>query len=230
MKIYNYHPDTGELVGESVADESPLELDQYLIPAFATHIEPPQSQINKIPCFINGAWELLDDYRNKELYNCQTKELVLLELGQIPSENLTDIKPLESPCVFIEGDWVLDKATLQDMKWSEIKQQRALECQKPLTYLNKVFDFDKNSQDLLNGAVQAAQSAMLAQQTIPDITWTLADNSSFTMTLQQFIALPFAGVARTNSIFEYARQLREEIYKSTATIESVQAVEWNYGQ
>lgn len=39
MKIYNYD-ENGLYVGSSDADESPLEKDMFLIPAFATTIEP----------------------------------------------------------------------------------------------------------------------------------------------------------------------------------------------
>jgi len=43
MKIYHYHPETRDYLGFDSADESPLELDVYLIPAYATDIEPPMA-------------------------------------------------------------------------------------------------------------------------------------------------------------------------------------------
>jgi hypothetical protein len=60
MKIYNYNPENGFYIGESIADESPLENSVYLIPAHATEIEPPKAAKGKISVWINDGWELQD--------------------------------------------------------------------------------------------------------------------------------------------------------------------------
>ena len=60
MKIYNYEFDTGLYIGESLADESPLEPDKFLIPAYATTIAPPNAQDGKTINFENGAWVIND--------------------------------------------------------------------------------------------------------------------------------------------------------------------------
>jgi len=41
MEVYTYNPVTGELVGISEADESPLEPGNFLMPAYSTELEPP---------------------------------------------------------------------------------------------------------------------------------------------------------------------------------------------
>ena len=56
MRIWNYIPINGELIGESLADESPLEPGVFLIPAHATTIQPPDSQEGKIIVFRNDSW------------------------------------------------------------------------------------------------------------------------------------------------------------------------------
>ena len=40
MNIYHFHPGTGVYCGAGLADESPLEPGVWLIPAWATTIEP----------------------------------------------------------------------------------------------------------------------------------------------------------------------------------------------
>jgi hypothetical protein len=60
MKIFNYHPNTGLLLGESKADESPLEPGVWLIPANATTEQPLQAQDGKTINFVNSAWVYQD--------------------------------------------------------------------------------------------------------------------------------------------------------------------------
>ena len=60
MKIYNYNPENGYFVGESFADESPLEPGIYLIPAHATETAAPKATKGKVAVFVNDAWELQD--------------------------------------------------------------------------------------------------------------------------------------------------------------------------
>lgn len=58
MKIYHYHSDTGVFLGEGNADESPLEPGVWLVPAYATPIEPPHVESGYY-CVYNGhGWEL----------------------------------------------------------------------------------------------------------------------------------------------------------------------------
>lgn len=60
MKVYNYHPTTGEYIGELFADESPLEKGVWLIPACATDKQPLPQQENKKVVFVNENWGYVD--------------------------------------------------------------------------------------------------------------------------------------------------------------------------
>jgi hypothetical protein len=56
MKIYNYDRVTGLYTGGSLADQNPLEPGNWLIPAYATTVEPPAPQDGKVILFVNNAW------------------------------------------------------------------------------------------------------------------------------------------------------------------------------
>lgn len=56
MQIYRYHADTGEFLGEELADESPLEPGVFLVPAHATTERPGIPVPGRVRCFIDGRW------------------------------------------------------------------------------------------------------------------------------------------------------------------------------
>jgi hypothetical protein len=43
MKIYNYHPDTFEYIGQGEADQDPLDPTHWLIPGNSVVLPPPDS-------------------------------------------------------------------------------------------------------------------------------------------------------------------------------------------
>ena len=42
MKIYLFNPETGVYLGEDFADEAPMRRGAFIVPTYATTIEPPQ--------------------------------------------------------------------------------------------------------------------------------------------------------------------------------------------
>ena len=96
MDIYNYHPTTQEFINQSKADISPLEPDVYLIPAFATEIQPPSVAENEAAVFDDNSktWNIVPDYRNVTLWHKLTAQKVTAALGQTPDDiNATQIQP-----------------------------------------------------------------------------------------------------------------------------------------
>lgn len=61
MKVYNYDRSTGAFIGESDADPSPMEPGKFLIPAYATAIQPPAESAEGIPTFdrTKNVWRLV---------------------------------------------------------------------------------------------------------------------------------------------------------------------------
>lgn len=57
MKIYHNNQETGELIGEGLADVDPMNPGGWLIPAHATTTEPPAHVEGSTRHFIAGGWE-----------------------------------------------------------------------------------------------------------------------------------------------------------------------------
>ena len=62
MNYFSYNPTTGAYIGQGVANPSPLEPGEYLIPAYATTVQPPTPGVGQYAAFINGTWELLSPW------------------------------------------------------------------------------------------------------------------------------------------------------------------------
>lgn len=57
MKIYHHDSETGLFIGEGLADADPLEPDNWLIPAQATTVAPPEHVEGSTRHFVAGGWE-----------------------------------------------------------------------------------------------------------------------------------------------------------------------------
>lgn len=79
MEIYNYHPLTGEYLGRGLADDSPLDPGNPIVPGYATPNAPPTPVGRGIAVFRtstgsvpqnwpDGAWTSMPDYRAVPLY------------------------------------------------------------------------------------------------------------------------------------------------------------------
>jgi len=58
MKVFYFHPESGVLLGEGSADESPLEPGVWLIPAYATAEKPLRAPKGKQAVWVDGSWEM----------------------------------------------------------------------------------------------------------------------------------------------------------------------------
>lgn len=92
------------------AQESPLESGVWLIPAFATDMEPIL-EIDKWPVFKDGSWHLVDFVTSTQIFNTVSGEVFEPVLGKSLSDLGTDKpKPVqaEHEVVYFEnGDWVV---------------------------------------------------------------------------------------------------------------------------
>lgn len=107
--VYAYHPETGEYLGETLAELSPLDLDEvWLIPAHATEDPPPKSQHQQTPCYYGGEWRLAPDHRDQTLWSKLTAQRVRAQLGETPdSIGATTLEPPTFP-VWSGDGWSVD--------------------------------------------------------------------------------------------------------------------------
>ncbi len=82
MKIYNYDGVSGEYLGQSEAQKSPLEESVYLIPANATDTQPLASKKGYAVCFKEGTWQYVKDERGKTYYDANNNEVKITKLDQ----------------------------------------------------------------------------------------------------------------------------------------------------
>jgi len=96
MKIYHYHPEYNYYVGFSNADPSPLEPGIFLIPAYATELEPPEYSESKVPVFNGTSWDIVDDYRGV-YYSIPAGQEIQHQDPLTSPENATKEVPPEVP-------------------------------------------------------------------------------------------------------------------------------------
>jgi len=84
-KVYHYHPDTKEFLGESVPRKDPKDPESYLIPAYAVEETPPLLIKGKARIYENGRWVYVQDHRGKTVWKTDGSgdEVMVTELGNI---------------------------------------------------------------------------------------------------------------------------------------------------
>ena len=91
--LYNYHPETGELLRISEARLDPIE-HKPLVPAFATLIKPPETKAQEAVVFVDGAWKLMDDYRGTEYWLADGTHVTITKLGEVPPKDALSAPPV----------------------------------------------------------------------------------------------------------------------------------------
>ncbi|WP_051202677.1 hypothetical protein [Sediminimonas qiaohouensis] len=109
MKIYKYHPKTGEYLGAAAARPDPLENGRYLIPAYAINIEPPAPEPGKAIVFdpTTGSWSHITDRRGTIYYDETGEQHTIDEIGADIPDGMAH-EPRPSPDYdLVDGAWVL---------------------------------------------------------------------------------------------------------------------------
>ncbi|NHR07997.1 tail fiber assembly protein [Chromobacterium haemolyticum] len=124
--VYAYHPETGEYIGPTLADLSPLdEGEVWLIPAYATELKPPGKEKRKASVFRLGEWAVVDDFRAVRLWSKGGACQVVAQIGDTPeSLGATELEP--PPFAVWSGDgWLVDSKAEQAAKAAAVDAEAA---------------------------------------------------------------------------------------------------------
>jgi hypothetical protein len=150
-KIYNYHPDTGEYLAQSRADESPLEPGVYLLPAHSTDLAPPQPPDKMVAVFRGGAWHVEEDHRGKTYWLADGSRHTVSAIGPTPADALNKA-PEPPPSQIALSKRIARNAALARTDWLVIRHQDdLLSARAPTlneTQLDAVLSYRKALRDL----------------------------------------------------------------------------------
>jgi hypothetical protein len=109
-QVATFDPVSGELLGRTSADPSPLEPDVWLIPAHSTLDNPPEPGAGLALVRREEAWVEVEDHRGATVYHTGTGEARQWGLlGALPSD-YTLAAPLTEFDTWQDDHWQLDEA------------------------------------------------------------------------------------------------------------------------
>ncbi len=137
----------------------------------------------------------------------------------------------ERPNAHYAFDWTakawFDPRTLGDLKaerWEAMKRARAAMEFGPFTWDGSTFDGDSESQARIQGAAQLATLAQATGQPFA-IDWTLADDSTRTLSALDMIAVGMAMGTQIATAHAIGRAVRQQINAATSAAQ-LEAITW----
>lgn len=123
------------------------------------------------------------------------------------------------------GDWMVGLDDLRRLRRDEVNAWRNSKEFAPFAWQGMVFDADADAQRRLQlAALSAQQSVMAGTQPEPAIDWTLADNTTVTLTATQLLAAAQAMGSSINAAHQAARTIKMQI-EAASTAEQLMAIE-----
>lgn len=138
----NVHRGTGEFLGVSQADPSPLEPGVWLFPAYSYQLAPPELE-SGTAALINrdsNGWERVADHRGATVYSTDTGEpREWLALGDLP-EGYTLQAPETAFDTWEDEQWVPDEAAMAEAARQVAYRKQALANQYATGRINTLQD------------------------------------------------------------------------------------------
>jgi len=120
----------------------------YLIPAYATDIEPPAPGADEIAVFDGSAWALQADFRETAYCDQDGNETKIENIGEtVPADCLTDPAPSVYHTTHDGSAWIWDEDAHKAARLQEVEQEFLNRLDAPFPYDSKNWQVDKKSQD-----------------------------------------------------------------------------------
>jgi hypothetical protein len=126
MDIYNYHPYTGEFVSAGFADEDPVDLGNWLIPAYAVTVKPPVVGQNEVAVWDGNAWLVKQDFRGTEYWLPDGTRAVIKVIGDVVPADASTTPPPPPSDAYLQAEKLRGEfeskvqASLGDFMFSEV--------------------------------------------------------------------------------------------------------------
>lgn len=169
MIIYNYDSDTKEYTYSCEASLDPQETinqgkDVYLIPDYATTVQPPTAQINEVIIYDNG-WKVEADFRGQYIVNEDMTPVLVEEIGELPDgyiviseQEAQKIKEDDLYYIISDGHLIENPNYEADKAAREKERISHLQCTKRVFVLmleQLGFDYFEQIEPLINANRQA---------------------------------------------------------------------------
>lgn len=123
--------------------------------------------------------------------------------------------------IYEAPDYIPSVQEVQEEMIARFKVNRDAEEVKPIDYQGNVYDYDEKARDRINAAIIALE----AQGEKANIAWTLADNSSVTVTAND-LRMVIANVAiRSNQLHVKYRTLKEQVL-ACKSLQELEKIAW----
>lgn len=124
--VYAINHETGEYVGQALADPSPLEEGVWLVPALA-YLDPPPDALPGWARIRQGdGWRQVEDHRGEVAYDTATRQAVTwAALGALPAGYTLQTPGTEFDA-WVDGEWQLDKAAQAAALMQRASQKKGL--------------------------------------------------------------------------------------------------------
>lgn len=123
MKAYYlFDTETGELLGDGLAQKSPREANVWLCPEHSTYEEPPATAEHEIAVWDGSAWQIVPDWRGTQWWSTVDRTPHKIKtLNVIPGSNWTRLNPGDPESVWSGEAWVIPFEVQRQRKIIEVR-------------------------------------------------------------------------------------------------------------